>query len=263
MKKVLATLAIAALAGTAANAQYSFTSVGQTITESFTNYDGTAAPTNWTLNAVNQGNGAGQASFQGNRGDTGSTTGGWRSYGHTSPSNSSDRLLGFLGNGNYGVNTNGAFAMATASFVNNTGVTLNELLIGYTGEQWLGQSARESTFSVSYSLDGTTFTDVPSLLFTAPDTGEANNTVLDGEAAGNRVVFAPFDLTGLSIDPGNTFYIRWSYNGGGGAGSRQGLSLDDINVQTLGVVPEPTTISLFGIAAVGGLLMLRRSRRQS
>jgi hypothetical protein len=71
-----------------AKAQYLVTTLGTAVTENFSSYAGTAAPTNWTLNAGNRTNLSIQAPFLGN--DTGSnTSGGWRNYGTGS--------LGFFG----------------------------------------------------------------------------------------------------------------------------------------------------------------------
>jgi len=215
--------AATAMGLTNASAQYQITSLGTPVTENFTGYIGTGAPTNWVLNSVNAGNGAGQASFQGNQGT--STTGGWRSYG---VGTTTDRSLGFLGNGNYGSNPTTAPATMTASFQNSTGSTLTSLVISYTGEQWFAQASRASTISFSYSLDGTTFIPISELTFAAITTTAAGG--LNGDAAGNRTALSYNLNTGLAIADGTTFYLQWSYNGGGTSGSRQGLSIDDISV---------------------------------
>ena len=251
------------LGATCSQAAYIFTSVNQTITETFTNYNGTSAPTNWTLNAVNESNPAQQAGFVGNVGSATSTTGGWRSYGTTSPTNSSDRSLGFLGNGNFGATLANAATM-TASYTNNTGVALTSLSISYTGEQWFAQLSRNTQIFVSYSLDGATFTDIAALRFNAPNTnpGAGGGIVLDGNAAGNRTVFDAFNIN-VSASPiaeGNTFYLRFSYNGGNNGGSRQGLAIDDVSVA---VVPEPTTVALLLGGGLAAVCYRWRSRRRS
>lgn len=262
MKKTLTIigLAVATLAG--AQAQYSFTSIGQTITETFTNYSGTAAPTNWTLTSVNRVNGNGTAVFQGNIGSASSVTGGWRSYGVTSPSNAADRSLGFLGNGNFGGgNGNGAaanndlnFATMTASYTNNTGASLTSLSISYKGEQWLAQASRSSLITVAYSLDGTSFTDIPSLTFNAPNTTAGG--VLDGNASGNSTTFSAATVS-ATVPASGSFFVRFSYNGGGGTGSRQGLSIDDVAVTA---IPEPAAVALFAFAGLAFLVYRARAR---
>lgn len=249
------------LGATCSQAAYIFTSVNQTITETFTNYNGTSAPTNWTLNAVNESNSAQQAGFVGNVGSAATVTGGWRSYGVTSPTNSSDRSLGFLGNGSYGATLANAATM-TASYTNSTGVALTSLSISYTGEQWLAQQTRNTQIFVSYSLDGVTFTDIAALRFNAPNTNPAGATALDGNAAGNRTVFDAFNInvSATPIADGNTFYLRFSYNGGNNGGSRQGLAIDDVSVT---VVPEPTTVALLLGGGFAAICYRWRSRRRS
>ncbi len=156
-------------------------------------------------------------------GDNGaSNSGDTYSYGATA---SSERALGGLQSGTL-------IPVIGANFTNNTGGTITQLLISYTGEQWrLGTLAREDRMDFQYSLDATTlangtWTDVNSLDFIAPVT---TGTVgaLNGNISPNRTVIT-FSITGLSIPNGASFFIRWlDFNA---AGSDDGLSVDDFSL---------------------------------
>ena len=255
--KITLSLTLALAAGTASlPAAYVFSSPNQTITESFANYGGTTAPTNWILDTP--GN---SAPFYGQEGSAVDGNAGWRSYGVTQPAVNSDRSLGFLGNGTYGPSATPA--TMTATFINSAGTLLTGISIGYTGEQWLAQASRTTFLTASYSLDGTTFISLGSLRFDAPvvlGTGTPSYT-LDGNDPANNRVFAPVfvNLSGTPIADGSSFYVRFSYSGGSDGGIRQGLSIDDVNVT---VIPEPaTTALLFGAAAF--VLLYSRKRFRS
>jgi autotransporter-associated beta strand protein len=216
----------------AAHAQYVVTTVGVAVTENFNSYNGTAAPANWTLSSNNRTSPAntanGTAGFQGN--DTGSSaTGGWRNYGTTGSGS-----LGYVGNGNFG-SGNGANnypAIMTTQFQNSTGGVVTSFLLGYTGEQWRHGGSRESFILVYYSLDGSAFTQITGLTFNSLNvSATGNDAALNGDVAANRTVLSAANVNSLSVVNGNSIYFRWTYNGSAtGAGSRQGLSIDDISV---------------------------------
>jgi hypothetical protein len=121
-------------------------------------------------------------------------------------SSSTDRAFGSLQSGS-------VLTKIGASFTNNTGSTINELTITYTGEQWrFGATGRVDRMDFMYSLDATTvnngtWTDVNTLDFSGPASpGSAG--ALDGNANANRTVLTT-TITGLSIASGATFFIRW------------------------------------------------------
>jgi len=153
----------------------------------------------------------------------------------------------------------------TASYMNNTGTTLTNISVGYTGEQWLAQFGRNTKISVSYSLDDVTYIQLSSLTFTAPVILEEGATALalDGNLTANRIVFNPVVVTPSGgIENGSTFYLRFTYDRSNGSGVAQGLAIDDVIVTA---VPEPATaVLLFG----SGLMVLayrwrRRCNRRS
>lgn len=126
-----------------------------------------------------------------------------------------------------------------ANFANNTGSTLGELTISYTGEQWrLGATGRADRLDFQYSLNATslgtgTWTDYNALDFVAPNsTGTVG--ALDGNLAANRVALTA-TLTGLNIPNGATFWIRWSdFNA---SSNDDALGVDDFSLTPGAAIP--------------------------
>lgn len=100
-----------------------------------------------------------------------------------------------------------------ASFTNNTGVTITQLPISYTGEQWRRGNGTADTLNFQLSTNATslntgTWTDYDMLDFSSLYLGPFNNTKLDGNLSSNRISIS-FTIIGLSIPNGATFWIRW------------------------------------------------------
>jgi uncharacterized protein len=116
-----------------------------------------------------------------------------------------------------------------ASFTNDTGATITALNVAYTGEQWrLGTTNRPDRLDFQYSLDAGslttgTWTDVNALDFTAPTVGTVVG-LLDGNVAANRTAVIN-SITGLSIPPSATVWIRW--NSFDATGADDGLAIDN------------------------------------
>jgi uncharacterized protein len=121
-----------------------------------------------------------------------------------------------------------------ASFTNNTGQTLTALTIAYTGEQWrLGTSGRTdrldfqlSTNATGVNTAGATWIDYDALDFNGPisigTVGALNGNVTPNRTAVNATI------TGFSIAPGATFWIRWTdFNA---SGADDGLGVDDFTL---------------------------------
>jgi uncharacterized protein len=151
-------------------------------------------------------------------------------YGYGTPIGNSDRALGTLRSGTL-------VPIIGASFTNNTGSAITELVVSYTGEQWrLGTSNRialptveKIDFQISTdatSLTTGTYTDVNSLDFTSPI---AVGTVglLNGNLAANRTAINT-TITGLNIADGATFFIRWTDFDVSGADD--GLAVEDFSL---------------------------------
>ena len=161
------------------------------------------------------------------------------SYGATG---SSDRALGGLQSGSL-VPTIGALLR------NDAGVTLSQIVVSYTGEQWrLGVSGRQDRLQAQYSINATglndlaaTWSNVAALDFVSPNTAAAAGK-LDGNAAGNRTAISAA-ITGLSLAPSGTLWLRWIDVNVSGADD--GLAIDDISFAVDGNPPPdvPPTVN--------------------
>lgn len=154
-----------------------------------------------------------------------------------------------------------------ARITNNTGVTLVDFTLSYTGEQWrdggtttTGSVAQSITFD--YSLNATsiqdsaaTFTNVPALDFTSPAFGATSGAAKDGNLAANRTVISAVLVSGLNWLPGTDLWIRWTDLND--TGNDHALAIDDLNFSAQ-AIPEPGTLCL---AALAGLVTLVGRRR--
>jgi len=152
-----------------------------------------------------------------------------------------------------GLQSGSLIPIVGAAFTNATGGTISSLAVAYTGEQWrLGTLARLDRLDFQYSLDATSLTtgtwvDVDALDFIAPTTGLAIGA-LDGNAPANRTALAS-TITGLSIPPGATFWIRWTdFNA---SGADDGLAVDDFSLTPL-AGPATPTVSIADVAVLEG-----------
>lgn len=123
---------------------------------------------------------------------------------------------------------------------NNTGVTLDQFTLGYTGEQWRDGGSTTATPSVAQSvtfgygvtstapanLGALAATSVGSLGFTGPQFGRVTATALDGNAAANRVVISPITVLGINWAPGQDLWLRWTDIDH--ANNDHGLAIDDL-----------------------------------
>lgn len=163
-----------------------------------------------------------------------------------------------LGGREWGAGTK-AFWIAV-ELVNNTANPLNEVIIGYTAEQWQtpfnasGDSDRivEYSFDASGPGDDTGWTEIPSLRFDTPNESSGASPI-NGEAAGNRQVFAPTTVTlNETWDPGETLWIGFRQN----IDKTTNLAaVDDFSF----AIPEPSTLALLGL---GGAVMIAGRRRR-
>ncbi len=194
-----------------------------------------------------------------------SSTGGLYSFGVAGVNPATDRALGSIPTNALGDIIYGF------QFTNNTGATINNLTISYTGEQYRrGGNTTAPTpperLQLSYAVNPTsvtsgTYTTVPSLDFNSPQYGAAG--ALDGNATANRTAIAAtaFNITGGLAD-GQTLIIR--FTDANDAGSDNGLAVDDFSV-TFAAVPEPSSV-VFGLmgAGMGSVQFLRvRYRRRN
>ena len=147
---------------------------------------------------------------------------------------------------------------------NNTGITLSEIAIGYTGEQWYESSeVQNNQLVVSYqvgnpdNLSDGAWTEISALEFNSPQNTGAG-TKINGNDAANRQVFSPTTVALTGWDSGTELWIRWYDTNSSGVD--QGLAIDDFSFTA---VPEPEQFA--GLLGLGSLAIafLRRPRRSN
>jgi hypothetical protein len=234
----------------------SLTSTGTAYTQNFDGLSSTAGSTTnnfnndpqplagWQLNE----NGGGVRDNEQYAVDTGgSNTGDTFSYG---AAGNSDRALGSLQSGTL-------IASFGTGFTNNTGTTLTELTITYYGEQWRisnTAAARDDRLDFQMSTNATsltdgTWSDVNALDFTNVVKTAAAAGALNGNLDANRVLITQ-TITGLSIAPGATFWIRW--NDLNASGADDGLAIDDFSLTANGSGPVVPALSIDDVTLAEG-----------
>ncbi|PKP17013.1 MAG: hypothetical protein CVU07_05080, partial [Bacteroidetes bacterium HGW-Bacteroidetes-23] len=98
--------------------------------------------------------------------------------------------------------------------------------------------ARSNSFNFSFSSDNSTYTTVGGLDYTSIAAADALGWVQVGTSPSRST-----SITGLSIAPGDYFYIRWSSAAVGGSGSRDEFGLDDISMTASFGVASPPVIT--------------------
>ncbi|HQV70389.1 MAG TPA: hypothetical protein PL141_10970, partial [Thermoflexales bacterium] len=188
----------------------SIVALGDTYCQNFeslaTTGSSTSLPSGWVISETGT---SGNITYTAGTGSI--NTGETYSFGSTTTP--ADRALG-------GLQSGPVVPMFGAFFTNSTGSVINSLVITYTGEQWrLGATSRTDILSLTLSTNATSLTSgtwvTPSALaFVGPIT---TGTIgpLDGNATANRTTLAA-TISGLSIAPGATFWVRWiDYNPSG------------------------------------------------
>lgn len=213
-----------------ASAQVLITNPGSPYTQNFDTLANTGTSNPWSDNATLEGWYATRqtgGAFTAYRADNGAgNTGALYSFGSTS---SSERALGSIASGTPG---NIAFGVRLR---NDTGATITDLVVSYTGEQWRnGNNTAQHRLDVAYQT-GTnltnplagTWTDVDVLDFTGPITG-STATALDGNAAANRVAIAATIVLNPALAPGQEVMLRWFDPND--ASNDHGLAIDDLTI---------------------------------
>jgi len=166
-----------------------------------------------------------------------SFTGDTYSYGTTA---STDRAFGEI-------TTSTLQTMIGARFINQTGFTISQLSITYTGEQWrVGATNRGTADRLDFQLSTNatslitgTWTDYDELDFISPIINSTSGAI-DGNAAENRTIIS-FLIAGLNISNGTTFWIRWASNNI--IDSDDGLAIDDFSIDQSALPVELTSFS--------------------
>src|SRR5439155_2378434 len=82
------------------------------------------------------------------------------------------------------------------------------------------------------------------LNFNTPTTG-ATAAALDGNLAANRTVLGATVLTGVTLNPGDSIFLRWRDIDD--SGNDHALAVDDFSFSASLAVPEPATAALGGL----------------
>jgi hypothetical protein len=201
------------------------------------NFNGLAS--SGTANAITQNSNVPAVGWYAQRTGTGTTyttdsgssnAGNLYSYGNK---NSSDRAMGSIGSSNAAA---GSFAYGLR-LQNNTGYTVKEFSIQYTGEQWRNSAAAAQTVTFWYQVSSSAITSAlpgtsntgwtaeTHLDFTSPITGGTAG-LLNGNATANRTTIS-YVLSSLSVADGNEIMFRWSDIDH--TGNDHGLAIDDFS----------------------------------
>lgn len=161
-----------------------------------------------------------------------------------------------------------------AAFTNNTGATITELQVSYTGETWrVGAVSRSDRLDFQYSVDATSLTtgtwaNVDGLDYANP--GQATGS---GSMLHSATITA--NITGLSIANGATFHLRWTDFNASGADDAMGV--DNFSISTTGggdvapaVTDHPDSITVaaggtavFNVVATGTAPLAYQWRKDS
>lgn len=153
---------------------------------------------------------------------------------------STERALGFLGSGTI---TSPRYILF--AFTNNTGQTVGSLSISFDYEKYRsGSRAWDMNF-----FHGATATAVTTAATAGDQTyaADANNTTVNNPPT---TISKSFNLTGLSIVNGTTYYLAWRYQGNGGSTNAQGLGLDNFSLTAY--YQTPTTSQITPSSATAG-----------
>jgi VCBS repeat-containing protein len=193
---------------------------------------GTSLPADWTFSETG---GAAPATYSVGTGS--GTTGDTWSFGLAGTNPVTDRAFGSL------ASTTVTQILIGASFANMSGAAITSILISYVGEQWRrggNTIADRLDFQISFnatSLTSGSWTDVNGLDFVSIN-ASASPLTLDGNATANRLAIS-FNIAGLSIANGGTFWIRWIDTNI--AGNDDGLAVDNFSLTA--TVNRPPTVA--------------------
>ena len=160
-----------------------------------------------------------------------STTGSVYSYGAAA---ATDRAFGSMVTNALG--GSGTVAARIGARINNqSGSTLSQLQVSYTGEVWQYQATTADKLAFEYSTNATSLTDtaatwtaVAALDFNVPGSVVGTGKK-DGNLAANRAAVSN-TITGLSVANGADIWVRW--NDTNVSGVDNGLAIDDVQFGT-------------------------------
>jgi hypothetical protein len=187
-------------------------------------------------------------------------TGAYMSFG---ASTSTDRALGDVGSTTMA--PNGADMYIGVKLTNTTGLVLDNFTLSYDGEQWRdGGNATPvaqtmtfgySTIATAITSPNADFTSVPSLDFTSPIfTNTGSGAAVNGNTVG-KTSLAGSVASGLNWLPGTDLWLRWDDISN--PGNDHGLSIDNVVFNADVALPEPASLGLLSVGALG---LLRRRK---
>ena len=204
--------------------QVSVTTSTMTYTQNFNSFNGSSAasmPANWTISGTFRGTGTGTVN-----------TGGVYAYG-----NAPDYSVGYLGSGSAGSIT------FSVSFVNNTGLPITKLDVGFNFEQWR-VAAASPTNTNGFIIAGTGALAGNSTLVS----GLATNSCACGSSGTATITPKSVTLTNLNIANGAVFGIQWSASDG--SGTDNGFSVDDFALTAYNPKLAASALTDFGNACL-------------
>jgi MYXO-CTERM domain-containing protein len=103
---------------------------------------------------------------------------------------------------------------------NDTGQDITALEVAYT--IWTNNLGDQSdSFAFAWSLDDATYTTVGSLGFNTPGAGDALGWISAAHST---------TISGIDVADGENIYLRWSFDGPGGAAVHDEFAIDDIEL---------------------------------
>lgn len=143
--------------------------------------------------------------------------------------------MGSVGSGNAAA---GSFACGVL-LRNTSGITITDIKVTYTGEQWRRENVSAQVMSFYYKVssspitalqpnDNGTWTSVSALNFTSPQ-NNATAGALDGNAGANRTTFTQVPIPSLSLAANDYIMLKWDDPDHSGAD--HGLAIDDVTIE--------------------------------
>ena len=245
-----------------ANADLVLTGAGIAVTEDFTGFTGngfdpggtmgrldsnTWATTGWSNGTSDFGDTNTTGDFARGQSDGGVGTGGIYSF---DPNNAGDVGLGFQPGGSDF--TPGSITMRV---LNSTGEDLASFDLSYDVGAFNDQD-RSNSLNLSFSTDGTNFTNVDGFDFSSPGAQDPFPSWVIDQRSGNIQFTTP-------LADGQQFFLRWNGDDVSGGGARDEFILDDISVTGIAAtVPEPSSLATIGILGLIGAYRMRRKKNQ-
>lgn len=225
-KNLLSITALSVLAITSANAQLQINTSGTPNIIDFTGFDGSgfdAAPAagqldsdTWSVLGLSDGDLAFGASGIGGDYARGTSAGGTTTGGVYAFDDNGNEFLGVQAGGSDF--TPGSFVLRVQ---NNTGNPIVSFDVSYEIKVFNDQG-RSNSFNFSHSGDNVTFTPEASLDYTSTEVADA----VPVWVTENRTI----TLSGLNIANGDFYYFAWDSDDVGGAGSRDEMGVDNIEI---------------------------------